>query len=52
MFDLLPVLEAQPDRKGLFFQRNVHLTTRGHQVVADALFQFLESSGLSKLPPR
>ena len=46
-FDLLPTLEAQPDRVGLFFQRNVHLTPRGHQVVGDALFGFLESSGLA-----
>jgi lysophospholipase L1-like esterase len=46
-FDLLPTLAAQPDRSGLFFQRNVHLTPRGHQVVGDALFGFLESSGLA-----
>jgi hypothetical protein len=47
MLDLLPVLSAQPDRIGLFFQRNVHLTPRGHEVVAHALFDFLESSGLA-----
>jgi GDSL-like Lipase/Acylhydrolase family len=46
MLDLLPVLAAQPDRQGLFFQRNVHLTPRGHRVVAGALFTFLETSGL------
>jgi hypothetical protein len=46
MLDLQPILAAQPDRVGLFFQQNVHLTPRGHQVVADALFQFLQSSGL------
>lgn len=46
-FDLLPTLAAQPDRTGLFFQRNVHLTPRGHEVVGDALFGFLESSGLA-----
>jgi lysophospholipase L1-like esterase len=46
MFDLLPTLEAQPDRVGLYFQQNVHLTTRGHMVVAEAIFQFLETSGL------
>jgi len=39
--DLLPVLEAQPERAGLFFQRNVHLTPRGHEVVAGALADFL-----------
>jgi len=44
--DLLPVLERQPDRSGLFFQRNIHLTPRGHDVVGGALFDFLQSSGL------
>jgi SGNH hydrolase-like domain, acetyltransferase AlgX len=50
MLDLLPVLAAQPDRQGLFFQRNVHLTPRGHRVVAGALFDFLETSGLAGIP--
>ena len=45
-FDMLPVLLAQPDRGGLFFQRNVHLTERGHRVAADALYRFLETGGL------
>lgn len=44
--DLLPVLARQPDRAGLFFQRNIHLTPRGHDVVAGALFDFLDTSGL------
>jgi len=43
MFDLLPVLAQQPDRAGLFFQRNVHLTPRGHGVVSGALVQFVRS---------
>jgi lysophospholipase L1-like esterase len=42
--DLLPVLTAQPDRAGLFFQRNVHLTPRGHTVVAAALEAFVRST--------
>ena len=46
MVDLQPVLASQPDRIGLFFQRNVHLTPRGHDVVGAALFDFLERSGL------
>jgi len=46
MIDLQPVLFAQPDRAGLFFQRTVHLTSRGHAVVSDALFDFLRTSGL------
>jgi hypothetical protein len=45
--DLLPVLEREPNRIDLFFQRNVHLTPRGHDVVAGALFEFLQASGLS-----
>ncbi len=47
MIDLQPILAAQPDRIGLFFQRNVHLTPRGHDVVAGALFDFLEANGLT-----
>ena len=43
--DLLPVLDEQPDRSGVFFQRNVHLTPRGHEIVASALARFLQSNG-------
>jgi hypothetical protein len=46
MLDLLPILAAQPDRVGLFFQRNVHFTPRGHVVAADAIFSFLREQGL------
>jgi len=49
ILDLLPALEAQPDRDELFFQRNIHLTPRGHVVVADAMFDFLKSSRLVEL---
>ncbi|HEX5069099.1 MAG TPA: hypothetical protein VFV78_02700 [Vicinamibacterales bacterium] len=48
MVDLEPVLFAQPERMGLFFQRTVHLTPRGHDVVAGALFEFMQSSGLGR----
>jgi len=41
----------QPKRVELFYQRNVHLTERGHRVVADALFQFLESNRLVMAEP-
>jgi hypothetical protein len=44
--DLLPVFLAQPHRQDLFFQRNVHLTSRGHEVVEAALFEFLQANGL------
>lgn len=47
MIDLQPVLFAEPDRQGLFFQRTVHLTPRGHQVVARTLFDFVTTSGLT-----
>lgn len=46
MVDLQPALSRQPDGKGLFFQRTAHLTPRGHAAVADALFEFLQNSGL------
>jgi len=48
MVDLQPVLFAQPDRQGIFFQRTVHLTPRGHEVVARELFDFLQASQLSR----
>lgn len=41
MLDLLPLLSAEPNRVELFFQRNVHLTPRGHRVVGDALAPFV-----------
>lgn len=47
IIDLQPVLAAQPDRITLFFQRTIHLTPRGHDVVAGALFDFLEANGLT-----
>lgn len=40
--DLLPIFQRQPHPKDLFFQRNVHLTARGHEVVDAALFEFLK----------
>jgi len=41
MFDLLPVIQAQTDPAGVFFQRNIHLTPRGHEVVGHALVGFV-----------
>lgn len=43
MLDLLPVLQAEPNRHELFFQQNVHLTPRGHRVVGEALLPFVRS---------
>ena len=50
MLDLLPVFLSQPHRQDLFWQRNVHLTPRGHEVFEAALFDFLQTNGL--LAPR
>jgi hypothetical protein len=47
LIDVQPVLARQPDRVGLFYQRTVHLTPRGHDVVGAALAEFLDASGLT-----
>jgi hypothetical protein len=44
--DLLPVFRRARPGPPLFFQTTVHLTPRGHRVVADALAQFLADEGL------
>ena len=44
--DLLPVLRNAEPKSGLFFERNIHLTPRGHEVVAAAIEAFLEEHGL------
>ncbi len=46
--DLLPVLRSASTGTDLFFQENVHLTPRGHAVVADSLAAFVER----QFPPR
>lgn len=46
MLDLLPALRAAPPGPDLFFQENVHLTRRGHQVVGGALAAFLREQPL------
>ena len=46
MIDLQPVLFDQPNRAGIFFQRTVHLTPRGHDVVARSLLEFLQTNRL------
>jgi hypothetical protein len=50
MLDLLPVIRSHAAGGALFFQRNVHLTVRGHRVVGDALFEFLKQAGLIGFP--
>jgi lysophospholipase L1-like esterase len=44
--DLLPALRSAEPRTGLFFERNIHLTPRGHEVVAAAIETFLDEQGL------
>jgi lysophospholipase L1-like esterase len=45
--DLLPPLRGALPGPDLFYQETVHLTPRGHQVVAHALAAFLEREGLA-----
>jgi lysophospholipase L1-like esterase len=49
VMDALPPLFDAPRRSELFFESTVHLTPRGHQVVADAIARFLLESHL--VPP-
>ena len=41
LMDALPALRAAPPRSGIFFKGTIHLTPRGHQVLAEALERFL-----------
>ena len=45
-FDALPALRAALPGPDLFFQQTVHLTPRGHTVVAAALERYLRGRGL------
>jgi len=44
--DVLPALRSALPGPDLFFQQTVHLTPRGHVVVADALARFIEQTHL------
>jgi hypothetical protein len=46
MLDLLPPLRAAMPGPDLFFQENVHLTPRGHALVAETLARFLREHTL------
>ena len=48
--DLLPALRASLPGTDLFFQETVHLTPRGHVVVADALDRFIQEQRLLQEP--
>ncbi|MSO50615.1 MAG: hypothetical protein EXQ49_12095 [Acidobacteria bacterium] len=43
MIDLLPAFQAQEAPAGLFFQRNIHLTPRGHELTGRTLADFVLS---------
>lgn len=45
-FDALPALRAALPGPDVFFQKTVHLTPRGHEVVARALEEFIRRQGL------
>jgi hypothetical protein len=45
-FDALPALRSALPGPDVFFQQTVHLTPRGHEIVAAALERFLRESGL------
>jgi hypothetical protein len=45
-FDALPPLRAALPGADVFFQQTVHLTPRGHEIVARALEAFIRGQGL------
>jgi hypothetical protein len=49
--DALDALRVAPRRQELFFQQTVHLTPRGHEIVAAALERFVVGSGLIGTEP-
>lgn len=52
LVDVLPAMRRALPGPDLWFQRTVHLTPRGHVVVAETLERFLRTSGLLEdLPP-
>jgi lysophospholipase L1-like esterase len=46
VFDALPALRASLPGPDVFFQQTVHLTPRGHEIVAEALEAFIRGQGL------
>jgi hypothetical protein len=46
LMDALPALRAAPPRSSIFFKDTIHLTPRGHLVLAEALERFLLDSHL------
>ncbi|MBV9359436.1 MAG: hypothetical protein JO023_28320 [Chloroflexi bacterium] len=46
VLDLLPLFRERADRADLYLPLDTHFTALGHRVVASALAQFLQTSGL------
>jgi hypothetical protein len=49
--DLLPVFRSRRDVSAFYFHYNAHLTSLGHEVVAEALARFLSEAGLVGVAP-
>jgi hypothetical protein len=45
--DVLPPLRAALPGQDVFFQQTVHLTPRGHEIVAEAMERFIREKGLA-----
>jgi lysophospholipase L1-like esterase len=45
--NVLPALRASLPGPDVFFQQTVHLTPRGHEIVADAMERFIREKGLT-----
>ena len=48
LLDLLPQLQALPDRKELFLPIDTHFTAYGHAITAQIIAQYVESGGYVK----
>lgn len=51
LMDMLPALRRALPGPDLFYQTTVHLTPRGHRVVADSLLEFIRAEKLLAVPP-
>jgi lysophospholipase L1-like esterase len=51
VYDPLPAMRSALPGPDLFFQQTVHLTPRGHEVVAEGIERFLRDEQLVETPP-
>jgi hypothetical protein len=49
--DLLPIMREQPDPGGLYFEKDLHWTPRGHEVAAEAVLEELQAMGGVQVGP-